>query len=69
MPFLTSMKFADKAAEVLGLEIKTIRRITIDAIAGEPVKVYVECFTDERWLDVLTPDIQSAQIILGKPEE
>ena len=33
-------------------DLDGVRRIVIDALAGEPLRVYVEYYGDERWLDV-----------------
>lgn len=37
-------------AGIIDFPIDSVRRIVIDAQAGELVMVYVETFADERWL-------------------
>ncbi len=35
-----------------GLVPADVRRVIIDSIVGEPVKVYYECYADEKMFDV-----------------
>jgi hypothetical protein len=52
-------------------DLSTVRRVVVDAVAGEPVMVYIVRFGDERLLDVdwggLVPEpiVEVADPLLG----
>lgn len=49
---ITSEEFAKSLADagIIDFPIDGVRRIVIDAKAGEMLMVYVETFADDRWL-------------------
>jgi len=42
-------------------DLGNVHRIVVDALAGEPLRVYVEYYGDERWLNV-TPALDGVQV-------
>lgn len=50
---ITSREFGQALATAgIVRDIENVRRIVIDAEAGELLRLYVEYFGDERWLNV-----------------
>lgn len=46
----------------IGLDGARVRRVVLDAEVGQSIKVYVECFGDERLLTIGTPPREAVQI-------
>jgi len=50
---IVSREFAQALADVGIIQgLGNVRRIVVDAQAGEPLRFYVEYYGDERWLNV-----------------
>ena len=50
---ITASEFGKALADAgIISDLENVRRIVIDAKAGEPLRFYVEYFGDERWLNV-----------------
>ena len=51
---ITSRAFAEALANAgIIRDLNLVRRIVVDAQAGHALRVYVEYFGDERWLNVV----------------
>lgn len=48
-------KFATLVCEALGVDARTCHRVIIDATAGSVLRVYFDCYGDERLLELVPP--------------
>lgn len=63
---IEASQFVDYISSSLSLNPNEVRRLVIDALAGEPIKIYVEMFGTERMLKVSPPDFSRASIVFLK---